>query len=80
MKNLFYWCGVSIFDSRQKQYGGFNHFIAGKIFRWKYNYLDICLRRMWKFEIKHEEKGGLYYDGWHNCINIGILQISYGTL
>lgn len=37
--------GISVFDARLKEYGGFNHFIAGKIFRWQLHYLDIYLKK-----------------------------------
>ena len=70
--------GISVFDSRLKKYGGFNHFIAGKIFKWKYGYLSIELRKQWRFEIVHNDDN-YYYDGYHNSIAIGCLQISYGT-
>jgi len=39
--NMFFWFGIQLFDSRLKEYGGFNHFIAGKIFKWKYCYLSL---------------------------------------
>jgi hypothetical protein len=76
--NMFFWFGIQLFDSKLKKYGGFNHFIAGKIFRWKFTYLVISLRRQWRFEIIHE-KPDFYYDGYHNSITFGCLQISYGT-
>ena len=76
--NMFFWFGIQLFDSRLKEYGGFNHFIAGKIFRWKYCYLSIALRKQWRFEWIHESDD-FYYDGYHNSITIGCLQISYGT-
>ena len=76
--NMFFWFGLQLFDSRLKEYGGFNHFIAGKIFRWKYCYLSIALRKQWRFEWIHEIDD-YYYDGYHNSITIGCLQISYGT-
>lgn len=31
----FFKYGIDVFDSRLRKYGGFNHFLAGKIFRWK---------------------------------------------
>lgn len=43
--NMFFWFGIQLFDSKLKKYGGFNHFIAGKIFKWKFTYLVISLRR-----------------------------------
>lgn len=70
--------GVSVFDSRQKKYGGFNHFIAGKIFRWRLFYLDIYIKSKLKFEIIHNNYE-YYYDGYHNHIWIGWVLISYGT-
>ena len=76
--NMFFWFGIQLFDSRLKEYGGFNHFIAGKIFRWKYCYLSISLRKQWRFGWIHESDD-YYYDGYHNSITIGCLQISYGT-
>ena len=76
--NMFFWFGIQLFDSRLKEYGGFNHFIASKIFRWKYCYLSIALRKQWKFRWIHEDENS-YYDGYHNCFQVGCLQISYGT-
>lgn len=76
--NMFFWFGIQLFDSRLKEYGGFNHFIAGKIFRWKYSYLSIAIRKQWRFEWIHESDD-YYYDGYHNSITIGCLQVSYGT-
>ena len=62
--------GISVFDSRLKKYGGFNHFVAGKIFRWRLCYLDIYFERKFKFEIVHNDEN-YYYDGYHNHIWIG---------
>ena len=76
--DMFFWFGIQLFDSSRKECGGFNHFIAGVIFRWKFDYIVICIRKQWSFKWIHEDKE-FYYDGYHNCINIGILQISYGT-
>ena len=76
--NMFFWFGIEFFDSRLKEYGGFNHFIAGKIFRWKFYYLSIEIRKQWRFQWIHESDD-CYYDGYHNSITIGCLQISYGT-
>lgn len=70
--------GISVFDSRLKKYGGFNHFIAGKIFRWRLCYLDIYLKRKFKFEIVHNDDNH-YYDGYHNHVWIGWVLFSYGT-
>ena len=74
----FFKYGINIFDSKLKKYGGFNHFIAGKIFKQKYNYLTIALRKQQRFEQIHENED-YYYDGYHNSITFGCLQISYGT-
>jgi hypothetical protein len=76
--NVFFWFGIQLFDSRKIEYGGFNHFIAGKIFRWKFCYLSIAIRKQWRFKWIHESDD-YYYDGYHNSITIGCLQISYGT-
>ena len=70
--------GVSVFDSSLKIYGGFNHFIAGKIFRWRLSYLDISLKRKFKFEIVHNDDNH-YYDGYHNHVWFGWVFFSYGT-
>lgn len=78
LSKMFFWFGIEIFDSRKIEYGGFNHFIAGKVFKWKYCYLSIQLRKQWRFEWVHEDDM-FYYDGYHNSITIGFLQISYGT-
>jgi hypothetical protein len=66
--------GIRVFDSRLKEHGGFNHFISGKIFRWRLCYLDVHLKRKFKFEINK-----YYYDGYHNYIWIGWVLVSYGT-
>lgn len=77
-KNIFFWCGIMLFDSRLKEYGGFNHFIAGKIFRWTLSYLEISITYnidlLWRYKSDYH-----YYDGYHNCIHIGFLRISFGT-
>ena len=77
--NMFFWFGIELFDSRLKEYGGFNHFIAGKIFRWKFTYLSISLRKQWRFDWVHDDKKSYYDGGYWNSINIGCIQISYGT-
>ena len=76
--NTFFKYGINLFDSRLKKYGGFNHFIAGKIFRWKFCYLSIALRKQCRFELIHESDG-YYYDGYHNSLWLGWVLISYGT-
>src|SRR5574343_644933 len=76
---MFFWFGIQLFDSSLKKYGGFNHFIAGKIFRWKYCYVIIALRRQWRFEWIHEDDA-YYYDGYHNSITINDTQIYLGFL
>jgi hypothetical protein len=78
MRRTFFWFGIHLFDSLAKEHGGFNHFICGKIFRWKYYYIVIALRKQWRFELIHESDDS-YYDGYHNSLTIGCLQISYGT-
>lgn len=65
--------GVQLFDSRE-----FNHFLAGKVFRWSLAYLDIYLEKQFKLEIIHNNDE-YYYDGYHNHIWIGWIIISYGT-
>ena len=75
---MFFWFGIELFDSRKIEYGGFNHFIAGKIFKWKYCYLIISVEKQFKFNRSHEDDMN-YYDGYHNYINIGFINISYGT-
>jgi hypothetical protein len=73
MKNMFFWCGIMLFDTSLKQYGGYNHWIA-KIFRDKYWYLAISLH--WQFNFKYTST---YYDGTHNMKNFGFITIAYGT-
>ena len=77
-KNIFFWFGIYLFDSRKLEYGGHNHFLAGKIFRWKLDYLVLSIRKSFDFCWHHERQED-YYDGFHNCIQIGFFQISYGT-
>ncbi len=77
-RKMFFWCGVWLFDSSLKKYGGFNHFLAGKIFRWRYTYMMVSLRREWKLEWVHEDPD-YYYDGYHNSLWVGFVLIAYGT-
>lgn len=73
---MFYWCGIYLFNSNKYEYGGFNHLLAGKIFRWKYSYIDISITRKIKF--KHIRNSyDYYYDGYHNCLWIGCVRINY---
>lgn len=76
LDDMFFWFGIQLFDSKLKKYGGFNHFIAGNIFQWKYSYLIIELKWAWAFDSSFEEN---YYDGFHNYWNFAFLHISYGT-
>lgn len=78
LSKMFFWFGIQIFDSKLKEYGGFNHFIAGKIFRWKYCYLVISIVYQFKFFRIHNDDDS-WYDGYHNCLQIGFLRINYGT-
>lgn len=71
---MFFWCEIELFNSFEYKYGGFNHFIAGKIFKWKYSYISIELRKTWKFN-----SNSFYYDGTHNSKSIGFIYICYGT-
>ena len=66
------------FDSKLKQYGGFNHWISKYIFRYKLHYLDIYLKKEFKYEVIHEDDA-YYYDGYHNSIWLGFILFSYGT-
>lgn len=75
---MFYWCGIYLFSAKKYEYGGFNHFIAGKIFKWKYCYMDISITYKIKF-IRIHNSDDYYYDGYHNCLWIGCVRISYGT-
>lgn len=77
-RKYFFKYGVKIFDSSKIEYGGFNHFIAGNIFRWKFCYLYLSLHKEFEFLFCHENQD-YFYDGYHNFIKIGFLQISYGT-
>ena len=52
------------FDTSLEEYGGYNHWIAEKIFRDKYWYFAIALRRQWCFK-----RDKIYYDGYHNSAN-----------
>lgn len=72
----FFKYGVSVFDSRRKESGGFNHWIA-KLFNWRITYLDIYLKRKCRFE-SHYNRNEDFYDGYHNYIWIGWILISYG--
>ena len=74
----FFKYGIEIFDSRLKKYGGFGHFIAGKIFLWRLYYLTIYIKKEFKISRIHENEE-YYYDGYHNSIWIGFVLISYGT-
>ena len=78
MSNTFFKYGINLFDSRLKKYGGFNHFLAGKIFRWRYRYLTISLKKEFKIEIIHRDDN-YYYDGYLNSLWLGWVLISYGT-
>jgi len=70
--------GLSIFDSSKKEFGGFNHFLAGKIFRWKLTHLDIYLKKNFKLEIRHNDNK-YYYDYYHNHIWFCWILLEYGT-
>ena len=59
---MFYWFGIYLFNSKKIEYGGFNHFIAGKIFGWKLSYLDIAITYKIKFLWIHKLPQ-YYYDG-----------------
>lgn len=76
LSKMFFWCGIALFDSSEKEYGGFNHYLAGKIFKWKYTYINISITYHMGLKRSHEE---LWYDGYHNYIIIGFMCISYGT-
>ena len=74
---ILYW-SILIFDSKRKKYGGFNHFLDGKIFRWRYTHLSIIITKKFKFKRVHNDDK-YWYDGYHNHLQIGYLIISYGT-
>lgn len=78
INRMFFWCGVLLFDSSNKEYGGFNHFLAGKIFRWKFSYVEISITYNIRLKWIHEDDY-FYYDGYHNRIHIGFIRIIYGT-
>jgi len=78
MCRMFFWCGIMLFDSSLKKYGGFNHFIAGKIFRWKLDYLELSITYKIRFAWVHNNDY-YYYDGYHNCLHFGCFRASYGT-
>jgi hypothetical protein len=75
---MFFWCGVFWFDAKKKEYGGFNHFIAGKIFRWRLCYLETSITYKIGFRWIHNNNE-YYYDGYHNHILFGCFRLSYGT-
>ncbi len=74
-KKIFFWCGIRLFDSRSKKYGGFNYFISRKIFKWLYGYIEISIT--YKFKFKVHKSDILYYDGYHNFIHMGFIKIDY---
>jgi hypothetical protein len=78
ISRMFFCFGIYLFDARRKESGGFNHFIAGRIFKWKYDFLIISIEKQWKFN-KIYQDDNFYYDGYLNSINIGCLHIYYGT-
>ena len=63
---------IEFFCTKNKEYGGHSHWIA-KIFNYRLRYLMIGFC---KFKIG---KWKDYYDGYHNAIFLGFIQISYGT-
>lgn len=71
-----FYIGICLFSSSKIEYGGFNHFIAGFIFRWKYTYIDIYITKKFKYINTFEEN---YYDGYHNKLQLGFISIEYGT-
>jgi hypothetical protein len=74
MTNMFFWFGINLFDASKKEYGGFNHFIAYKIFRGKYFYISMEIRKQWEFsKIKSD------YEHTHNALNIAFIHIYYLT-
>jgi len=75
---MFFWCGISLFDASKKEYGGFNHFLAKNIFKWKYNYIEISITYKFGFRWMHNNEQ-CYYDGYHNHILFGFFRLSYGT-
>jgi len=79
INKMFFWCGIFLFDSKKKEYGGFNHFIAGKIFRWKLDYLQLSITYKIRFLFKYEDDN-YFYDGYHNIIQVGCFRASFGTL
>jgi len=54
--SMFFWFGIYLFNSNYKEYGGFNHFIAYKIFRGKYTYMTISLHKKWKFKYTSNDR------------------------
>ena len=75
---MFFWCGIFLFDARKKEYGGFNHFLAGNVFKWKYTYAEISITYKLGFRWVHNDDN-YYYDGYHNHILFGCFRLSYGT-
>lgn len=78
MANIFYKWGIHLFDAKLKEYGGFNHFIAYKVFRGKFDYIIICFTGSFEFKA-YVGKNAIYHDGYHNVLSIGWLKINWGT-
>ena len=71
--------GIEVFYSAEKEYGGFNHFTAKRIFRNRLMYLDVYWHRKFKFEVSHNKEENYYQCTYHNHIWIGFIMISYGS-
>lgn len=70
---------IELFWSANKEYGGFGHFLSSKVFRSRYTYIDIYLKRKWKVERRHRNDKDKYDGCYHNHLWIGFILISYGT-
>lgn len=70
--------GIQVFYSADKEYGGFNHFIA-RLFRWKLGFLDICWHKWKGFKNVYRDEESYYEVTYYNCIVIGFFTISYST-
>jgi hypothetical protein len=74
MSRMFFWCGLMLFDYGKKENGGFNHFIAEKIFMRKLHYLELSITYRIHFDYKK-----FYYDGNHTYYHFGCVRLIYGS-
>lgn len=75
LSKMFFKWGICLFDGSNKEYGGFNHWIA-RLFKWRLFTLVISIHAEFRFECNTGDKAP-YYDGYHNSIWIGPICIYY---